>query len=307
MANEFNKDEWMKSLNLQTEDEKKAAELLLANPERVKEIQRGWNSVSEGSRLAAEAQRAKAEADAAKLAAEEKAKNTDTYFQTLTQWEKDEKKTLAAETARRTAYEAYLKDIGVEPETALSIAGAGVQPSARKASEPVIDPKIFEEQKLLREQVTATASMLADLPFELQMISNKHAELYNGKLPPPEVMSKLKETYLNPQTTKPLMTLAAEEFHFADREKQLADEQLEKRVEQMLAEKTMKWESEHKLPTGALSAAETEPAVNMTSEKFASDIKRSSDADISLVSERDLAAFAAAEQDLAASGIRMTQ
>jgi len=119
-------------------------------------------------------------------------------------------------------------------------------------------------------------------------------------------MRELKGKFLDPTNTKPLMEIASAELHFGEREKQVADEALEKRVEQMLAEKTMKWESEHKLPTGALSAAETEPAVNMTSEKFASEVKRSSENDINRVSERDVAAFQAAEQELAGLGIRMT-
>lgn len=297
---EFKIEDYIKSLNLQTEEEKKAAELLFAKPERVEEVKRGWNSVSEGSRLATEAQQAKAAAEAAQRAAVEKEAANKAWFDSLKKYEDQAK----VDADKATAYERYLQDMGLEPSTVL--AGSGAQPPAKRAAEPVMDTRFLDDQKQFRDQVTATATLLADLPFELQAISNKHFQLY-GTVPPPDVMAALKGKFLDPANTKPLMEIAGAELHFADREKQVADEALEKRVEQMLAEKTMKWESEHKLPTGALSAAEAEPAVNMTSEKFASKIKRSSEADVGRVSERDMAAFMQAEQELAASNIRMIQ
>ncbi len=296
---EFKIEDYIKSLNLQTDDEKKAAELLFAKPERVEEVKRGWNSVSEGSRLATEAQQAKAQAEAAQRKAAEGDAANKAYFDTLKKYEAESEDAKV----KKVAYEAYLKDMGLEPAAVL--AGAGVQPPARKAAEPAMDQRFIDENKQFQAQVTATAQMLADLPFELQAISNKHFQLY-GTVPPPEVMTELKGKFLDPNNRQPLMEIATAQLHFTDREKQMADEALNRRTDELVAEKIQKWESEHKLPTGALAAAETEPLVNMTSEKFANEVKRSSDADVGNVSERDLSAFAQAEQELAQAGIRMT-
>lgn len=297
---EFKIEDYIKSLNLQTDEEKKAAELLFAKPERVEEVKRGWSSVSEGSRLAQEAQQAKAAAEAAQRAAAAKDEANKVWFDQLKKYEDDSKATAD----KATAYEAYLKDMGLEPATVL--AGTGVQPPARRQAEPAMDQKFIAENKEFQDRVAATATMLADIPFELQAISNKHFQLY-GTVPPPDVMRGLKEKFLNPQNKQPLMEIAAADLHFSEREKQMQDADLEKRVNQMLAEKTTAWESAHKLPTGALSAAEQEPAVNMTSDKFASEVKRSSDNDVNRVSDQAMAAFLAAESELAAAGIRMTQ
>lgn len=300
MANEFNKEEWMKSLNLTSDEEKKAAELLLGNPERVKEIQRGWNSVSEGSRLAQEAQQAKAAAEAARVAAEQKDLTNKAYFDSLRKWETD----ALADKDKATAYEAYLKDMGLEPATVL--AGNGGLPPARRSAEPAIDPKFLEENKNFQAQTAATAKLLADLNFDLAVASNRHYELF-GKMPPADAVMQLKTEFLSAQNQKGFTDLAAEKFHFGDRQKQLDEEALQRRTDELVAEKITKWESEHKLPTGALSAAEVEPAVNMTSDKFASEVKRSSDNDVSRVSDRDMAAFLAADSELAGTGVRMTQ
>lgn len=297
---EFKIEDYIKSLNLQTDEEKKAAELLFAKPERVEEVKRGWHSVSEGSRLVTEAQAAKAAAETAQRAATEKDAANKTWFEQLKKYEAD----ALADKDKANAYETYLKDMGLEPATVL--AGNGGQPPARKAAEPVMDPKFIEENKQFQARTAATAKLLADLNFDLTVASNRHFELF-GKMPPPEVVMQLKDEFLNPQNQKGFSALAAEKFHFGEREKQMQDAELEKRVEQMLAEKTTAWESAHKLPTGALSAAEVEPAVNMTSDKFASEIKRSSDNDVSRVSDRDMAAFQAAEAELAGMNIMMTQ
>jgi hypothetical protein len=297
---EFKIEDYIKSLNLQTDDEKKAAELLFAKPERVEEVKRGWNSVSEGSRLVTEAQTAKAAAEAAQRKAADDAAANKAWFDSLKKYESDSEDAKA----KKTAYEAYLTDVGIPLEAALS--GNGVTPPARKVEAPVADTKMLDEQRQFQAQVTATAQLLADIPFELQAISNKHFQLY-GTVPPPDVMSALKGKFLDPNNKQPLMEIASADLHFSAREKQLADADLEKRVEQMLAEKTTAWESAHKLPTGALSAAEVEPAVNMTSDKFASEVKRSSDNDVNRVSDQAMAAFLATDAELAGAGIRMTQ
>lgn len=282
------------------DEQKKLVEQLFSDEKNQEVLSERYMMRSDYSKAQDETKAAKAAAEAAQRKAADDAAANKAWFDSLKKYEEDVK----ADSAKAAAYEAYLKDMGLEPATVL--AGSATPPPARKDTAPVIDPKIYEEQKTLRDQVTSTAQLLANLPFELQTISNEHFRLF-GVMPPAATINAVKEKFLNPQNTKPLTELASEEFHFGDRQKQLEEEALNKRVEQMLAEKTVEWESKHKLPAGALAAAESEPAVNMTSEKFATDIKRSTDADVGNVSERDLAAFQAAELELAQSGIRMTQ
>jgi len=210
---EFKIEDYIKSLNLQTDEEKKAAELLFAKPERVEEVKRGWNTVQEGSRIVTEAQTLKQQAEAAQRAAAEKEAANKAWFDSLKKYEDDAKATAD----KATAYEKYLADMGLTPEAVLT--GSGVQPPARKAAEPAMDTKFLEENKQFRDQVTATATLLADLPFELQAISNRHVELY-GTVPPPAVMRELKGKFLDPSNTKPLMEIASAELHFGEREKQ---------------------------------------------------------------------------------------
>jgi hypothetical protein len=290
----------IEGLAFENDEQKALIEKLFSSEKNQEALSEKYMMRSDYSKAQDETKAAKAAAEAAQRAAAEKEAANKAWFDSLKKYEDQAK----ADAEKNAAYEKYLADMGLEPAAVLT--GSGVQPPARKAAEPTMDTKFLEENKQFQAQTAATAQLLANLPFELQAVTNEHFRLF-GTVPPVEVLNGLRDKFLDQHNTKPLMDIATAELHFGDRRKQLDEEALQRRTDELVNEKIQKWESEHKLPTGALSAAETEPAVNMTSEKFASEVKRSSENDINRVSERDLAAFAAVEQDLAGVGIRMTQ
>lgn len=327
---EFDIADYIKSLKL-SDDEKKVAEAIFAKPENLAEAKRGWNSVSEGSRLADEARQAsataateKAAADAAKVEAErikaealaETEKNR-VWFGKLKEYEDGVTRTEAERDAfavEKAAYEAYLESIGVEPSFALS----GKQPI--KPGTPPPPPgngngneTVFDETKfaeLLGKQgyvkqsdLQPAAQLMVNLPFELQEVQLRHAELF-GKMAPIDKIKALQTAYLARENTRPLMDIAAESFHFADRQKELDEQALNERAEQIATEKFEKRMSELHLPAAVIERIRDDVPVKFASDDFSKNTSRAGEVSAANVSDKDMEAFLQLDAELAQQGIR---
>lgn len=328
---EFDIAEFLGSLDA-TDAEKQALQAVFAKEKNVNEVKRGWNSVSEGSRLADEARTAaaaaatekqaaaaeKADADRLKAEAQAETEKNRTWFAGLKKYEGDFTQTKAerdALAAEKLAYEQYLESIGVEPSLALS----GKQPIRPNVQPPAApgngngDQPVFDETKfadLLSKQgyvkqsdLQPAAQLMVNLPFELQQVQMRHFELY-GKFLPPAKIPELQSAYLNPQNSRTLMDIATESLHFADREKEIAEQQLKETAETMAKDMYEKRMSELQLPAAILDRIQSDVPVRFGSEEFAKNTSRATDATAAEVSSRDMQEFLRIDGELAAMNIR---
>jgi hypothetical protein len=317
---EFDINEYIASLNLSEED-KKAVAPIFAKPEVVAEIKRGWNSKAEGSALMNEVSEAKkaaalekAEADRIKTEAEAETSKARSWADALKKYETDTQQTAAEKLeleAKTTAYEKYLTDIGVEPTRALE----GVQipkPPVRQdppvppvKEPPAIDPKLLEGF-VQREVAEQAIGLVANLPFQLNEVQFRHLELY-GKPAPAAEINKVREIYLNPENKRHFVDIAAETFHFAERETAIAAENLEKEATRRAEEMFTKRMSELNLPSAALDSltpASVESAVKFASKAFSDNGSRASDANSTQVSAEEMSQFLQINEELNQQGIR---
>lgn len=324
----FDLKKYVDSLELD-DAEKSAMQKIFAKEKNVAEMNRGYSARDEASRLMDEGTKAKTEAEVAKqAAATEKAeadrikaetialdqKNKDwaaalRKYETETQQTQTERDALAAE---KVAYEAYLESIGVEPSFALS-GKQPIKPPAPALKEPpvlvadppkpVVDPDAMKDY-LKRDDVVPAVNLLSNLPFELSAIHFQHQDLY-GKPAPIAEMKKVQEAYLNPQNSRPLSEIAAETFHFADREKELSEQALEERAKTMAQEMYTKRLSELHLPSAAIDQipSDMSSAVKFASKGFSENSGRATEANTG-VSEEEMQQFLQIDQELAAQGIR---
>lgn len=322
-AKPFDINEYIKSLKL-SEEEEKAMRPILEKPERVEEIKRGWNSQSESSRLVDEASTLKTAAAAEKAEAvrikeeaeAERARNTG-WADALKKYEADtqatarEKDKLAAE---KEGYEAYIKSLGIDPSLALegariSAPPVPIAPAPAPAPAP-IDPKLFEgyvKKEDYYKEVAPAVRLLSDLPFELNAVQFRHMELYQ-KAAPVDVMRQVQQKFLDPANKRPLSEIAAEEFHFADREKALSDEALEKEATRRADEMFTKRMSELNLPSATLDTltpGSVENAAKFASDGFAKNSGRATDANSTQIGAEEMQAFLQADQELAGKGVHM--
>lgn len=321
-AKPFDIQEYVKSLKLSAEDEK-AITPILAKPEVVEEIKRGWNSQSESSRLVDEANTIKtqaaaekAEADRIKAEAATELQKSKAWAEALTKYEGDVTATVAerdALAADKASYEAYLESIGVEPSYALGgrqpVKPPVVQPPAAKEppvqQPPAIDPEMLKNY-LTTDQVRPAIGLLSNLPFELNKIQFKHARLYGKELPDAE-MDAIQAAYLDPANARSLSDIAAEKLHFGEREKAMEEERFTRLVEERSQELYTKRMSELNLPSAAidsLTPASVESAVKFASKGFSENSKRANEGDSTQVSAEEMQAFLQVDQELAAAGIR---
>lgn len=317
MAKEFNIQDYINSLKL-SDEEKKVVEAIFAKEENVAEVKRGWNSVSEGSRLADEARAAaqtaaaeKAEADRLKAEAATELEKSRVWNAKMKEYEGNVQQTQAerdALAAEKLAYEQYLESIGVEPSFALSgkqpIKPAATPPPPVKADEPPApagDPEFLKRYETFQKQATGAVELLADLPFAIDEVHQRHIALY-GK-PAPNMM-ELKAKYLNPQNTRTLMDIAAEDFHFADRQKELDEQALNTRAEQLATEKFEKRMSELHLPSTVIEQIRDSVPVKFASEDFSKNTSRAGEVSAATVPDKDMEAFLQLDAELAAQGIR---
>jgi hypothetical protein len=330
---EFDIKKFLAGLDL-NESERQAAEAIFTKEKNVAEIKRGWNSVSEGSRLVDEAKSLKtqAEADRAVVAAEkaeaerirqeataETEKNR-TWAQALKTYEADSQQTqLEREefAAKNAAYEAYLKELGYNDTTAI-LAGrmpalrqpappppppASRVPSNEAPPAPGMDTKFIERYEAFESQAGKAVGLLANLPFEIDELQSTHADLYGKRIPGAKLM-ELRGKYLDPQNTRSLMDLAREDLHFADREKELQEQAITERANQMAQEMYQKRMDDLHLPSAVLERAESAPIVQFHSKEFTENGSRAGDLAQGNVDQKQLDAFMTVDAELAAQGIR---
>lgn len=323
-AKPFDIKEYIKSLKL-SEEEEKALTPILEKPERVEEIKRGWNSQSESSRLVDEANTVKtaaatekAEADRIKAEATTELEKNRGWATALQKWEADAKAAMATNTAlteEKTAYEAYLRSIGVEPEFALE-GKKPITPPAPRQEPPVpdpnkpatVDPKQFEsylKKEDYYKEVTPTVKLLADLPFELTRLNFKHMALY-GKPVADADLEVIQKTFLSPQNQRSLSDIAAENLHFAERETAMAEESLTKRAETMANEMYTKRMSELNLPGAAIDQIQPDMSsvVRFSSKEFSENAGRAGQAQAGTISPEEMQQFLEIDRELASQNIR---
>lgn len=167
-----------------------------------------------------------------KTEAERKAKEADVFKQTLMEWEREQKP--------KFEYLEYLESLGIEPKV-------GVVPDVNKPPTP---PPAIDRAALTKELSGHFVSVEAAAPFlrfqaQLQPtlidLQSKHQALF-GKAP--EAMRPMVDEFMAGVgegkyqfDINTFEQYAAERFHFADREKELADKSLEDRAQKMADEK----------------------------------------------------------------------
>lgn len=329
----FDQKKYIDSLDL--DDAQKAVmQSIFAKEKNVAEMNRGYAARDEASRLMDEGTKAKTEAEAVRTAAAaEKAEaekfrvdaaadleKSRTWAVALKKYETDTQQTAAQKAeleVKAQAYESYLKTIGVEPSFALE----GVElpkapPPAPKEPPPVTHAAPVIDEELLaklgyakREEVGRAATLLANLPFELNDVNARHRELY-GKDAPATELKKVREAFLNEQNTRPLSDIAAEEFHFSDRQNELNEIAINERISKQAEEMFTKRMSELQLPGASIDAIAAnrgidEQTLKFASKGFAENAKRATTNDAG-VSAEEMAMFMEADQELANKGIRPT-
>lgn len=331
-AKPFDINEYIKSLKLSDEEEK-AMRPILEKPERLEEIKRGWNSQSESSRLVDEANTLKtaaaaekAEADRIKAEAEAALAKNQTWHDALKLYEGETQATKVARdalaeekellTAKNAGYEAYLKSLNVDPMSALE--GVHLPKLPVRQEPPVLEPKatapVFDEETMKKyglvtaKQVQPAIDLLGNIPFQLTALNFRHMELYGKPMPSTE-LDALRTDYLNPQNTRSLDEIAAEKFHFADREKALAAEALEKEASRRAEEMFTKRMSELNLPSAALDSltpGSLENAARFASETFAKNSGRAAEANATQIGQEEMQAFLQVNEELAQKGVHAT-
>lgn len=332
----FDQKKYIDSLDL--DDAQKAVmQQIFAKEKNVAEMNRGYAARDEASRLMDEGTKAKTDAEAIKQAsaaekadadrikAEAEAELTKNrgWADALKKYETDTQQT-ATEKAelevKAQAYENYLKTIGVEPAFALEgVDLPKAKPPAPRQEPPVPAPiaaPVIDEEMLAklgyakREEVGRAATLLANLPFELNDVNARHRELY-GKDAPATELKKVREAFLNEQNTRALSEIAAESFHFEDRQKELDEIAINERVNKQAEEMFTKRMSELQLPGSSIDAIAAnrggidETTLKFASKGFADNAKRSSSNDAG-VSAEEMAMFMEADAELATKGIRPT-
>jgi hypothetical protein len=317
------------------ETQRQAAEALLAEPKVAEDLKRGYSAREEASRLMDEGTAAKTEAETIRAAAAaEKAEaerikqealaidsKNKTWAEALKIYEAESQQTqLEREefAAKSAAYEAYLKEIGVTDTAAVL---AGRMPAPRQPA-PVVNPptkvpgngnepppasamdtKFLERYEAFEKQAGNAVGVLANLPFEIEELQSTHEALYGKRIPGAKIM-ELRAKYLDAQNTKALMEIAREDFHFAEREKELQEQAIEERAKQMAQEMYQKRIDDLHLPSALLDQAETQPTVQFHSKEFTENGSRAGDLAQSTVDQKQLDAFLAVDAELAAHGIR---
>jgi hypothetical protein len=238
-----------------TPEQQAAINAALSVPENHETLSRRFLRREEGTRLAQEAQRSKADAEAEMQRAQ-------AFQSELVSWEQQNKPKL-------TAYETYIKNLGIPEERVLSGANpnppAPGQPAGTNPQPPgtaAYDPTLIKKDFVSREEMGLAAKEMVEIPFDLHNISVRHRELY-GVEAPAEKLIEIRGEYL--KTGKPLQALAAEAFHFDTRAQELAAQKLEQETTRLAEEKFQKMISERGIP--AAVAAETSSA--LFSEDFA--------------------------------------
>lgn len=316
--------------------ERQAAEAMFAEGSPAfEDLKRGYSARDEASRLMDEGAKAKTEAEklAAQIAADkaeaerirqeaiaETEKNR-TWAQALKTYEVDSQQTQIEReefAAKSAAYEAYLKEIGVTDTAAVL---AGRMPAPRQSATPPappparvpgngdqppaqgIDPKFIERYEAFEKQAGSAVSLLANLPFQIEELQLTHEALYGKRIPAAKIM-EMRDKYLNPQNTKALMDIGREELHFAEREKELQEQAITERANQMAQEMYQKRIDELHLPSALLDQAEAKPIVQFHSKEFTENVKRAGDLAQGNVDQAQLDAFMQANEELAQQGIR---
>lgn len=313
--------------------EREAAEALFKEGSpALTELQRGYSARDEASRLMdagatakteAETIRAaaaadKAEAEQLRQAALAETEKNRTWAGALKVYETDSQQTqLEREefAAKSAAYETYLKELGVTDTTAI-LAGKlpvrqlppPVVPPARvPGNEPPpaqgMDQKFVERYEAFEKQAGSAVQILANLPFEIEELQSTHEALYGKRIPGAKIM-ELRTKYLDAQNKKPLMEIAREDFHFAERETELQEQAITERATQMAKDMNQKFIDDMHLPTAMLDRTTAEPIVQFHSKEFTEQVSRAGDLAQGNVDQKQLDAFIAADAELAAAGIR---
>lgn len=320
-------------MKLSAADRTAAEALFKEGSPALTELQRGYSARDEASRLMDAGTAAKTEAETLRAtAAAEKAEAERIKQEALAETEKNRTWAGALKTyeidsqqtqlereefaAKNLAYEAYLKEIGVTDTAAVL---AGRMPAPRVAAPPPppaarvpgnepppapgMDTKFVERYEAFEKQAGSAVSLLANLPFEIDELQSTHEALYGKRIPGAKLM-ELRGKYLDQQNTKSLMDLAREDFHFADREKELQEQAIEERAKQMAETMFAKRIDELHLPSALLDRTTAEPIVQFGSKEFTENGARATESIASTVDQKQLDAFIAADAELAAAGIR---
>ncbi len=235
MAKKVEVEKLLEGLTFGSDEQRQAFESLLADEKNHETLSRRYLRRDEGSRLAQEAQTKIKEAD-------ERIKAEDAYHQTLSEFETKIKGDVEA----KGKYEAYLKSLGLDPAKALAGEVQTVPGAPPPPAVPQFDAAKFDERYVDRNTVAQATKLLIDLPFQLQIVQQKHFELY-GKPAPADKLLEMQQEYV--KSGRPFQEIAADSFHFADRTQELAKEQMTKDAEKVAEERFQKLVQEHGLPT----------------------------------------------------------
>jgi hypothetical protein len=278
------KEKLMEGLAFGSEEEKKAFESLLSNEKNLETMSERYMMRSDYSRQSDEARRAKESAEA-------RERDAEAYRQTVAEYEQS----VLGDLDAKEKYEAYLKTIGVDASKAL----AGIGQEAPKPQSPTFDAeamkKEFAKEFMPAAQVGQLGNLLLDTQFGLTELVAEHIRLFG--VPPPN-LEEVRLEFLSKDNKRGLKEIGAEKFHFAERQKEIADKTLAEEIDRRVQETLTAERSKQGLP----APVEDVPQSIVFEDKFAEGAAQSDhDRNRAMID-----AALTADRELAQQGIRIT-